>query len=67
MLHIYIENISFSADHLISNALISERIWKNTQQMKGLPKQGAHMSFDYQLGSGNINSSVTVVGQFSFR
>lgn len=61
------ENIYFSAKHLVSDAVVSERIWKNTQQIAGLPRHGAHMSFDYKPGSGNINSSDTVVGQFSFR
>lgn len=56
----------FLEKHLISDALISEQIWKNTQQITGLPRHGARMSFDYKLGSGNINSSDTVVGQFSF-
>lgn len=41
--------------------------WKNTQQIKVLPRRGAHMSFDYKPGSGNINSSDTVVGLFGFR
>lgn len=67
MPYIYMDNIQFSAKHLISDALISEWIWKNTQQITGLPRHGARMSFDYKPGSGNINSSDTVVGQFSFR
>lgn len=55
------EHIHFSVKHLISDALISEWIWKNTLQITGLPRHGAHMSFDYELGSGKVNSSDTVV------